>query len=316
MWNAYAEDAKGCAIKFGEDFFDIKKETDMYTGVSSYSDKSYILYEVMYLNPKNLENSLEEEKKENSVEKKKTVRITSSLRKKYDLSSSSKLVKTKDGYEIVDLGAENLQVKYNVKIDKDNQIINVIKKEEVPNYSVIYDFDDNPVLVVDGKKIPILEYYSPTFVVDLFNLVCVKWVGYEPFDKKLNKTLDLVINDVIENDLNKKDSFKGPGMGHSKAKKAYTYLQSMKCYKSLVEDLDDEIIDAVRRVNGKNRQIKEVVKVVAEYLSFQNSTFTTDDYENLLAFTKKHDDCLHHNPLGEDCEKTFIKIIRIMEHHI
>lgn len=235
----------------------------------------------------------EEEKKENSVEKKKTVRITSSLRKKYDLSSSSKLVKTKDGYEIVDLGAENLQVKYNVKIDKDNQIINVIKKEEVPNYSVIYDFDDNPVLVVDGKKIPILEYYSPTFVVDLFNLVCVKWVGYEPFDKKLNKTLDLVINDVIENDLNKKDSFKGPGMGHSKAKKAYTYLQSMKCYKSLVEDLDDEIIDAVRRVNGKNRQIKEVVKVVAEYLSFQNSTFTTDDYENLLAFTKKHDDMLY-----------------------
>lgn len=235
----------------------------------------------------------EEEKKENSVEKKKTVRITSSLRKKYDLSSSSKLVKTKDGYEIVDLGAENLQVKYNVKIDKDNQIINVIKKEEVPNYSVIYDFDDNPVLVVDGKKIPILEYYSPTFVVDLFNLVCVKWVGYEPFDKKLNKTLDLVINDVIENDLNKKDSFKGPGMGHSKAKKAYTYLQSMECYKSLVEDLDDEIIDAVRRVNGKNRQIKEVVKVVAEYLSFQNSTFTTDDYENLLAFTKKHDDMLY-----------------------
>lgn len=51
MWNAYAEDAKGCAIKFGEDFFDIKKKTDMYTGVSSYSDKSYILYEVMYLNP-------------------------------------------------------------------------------------------------------------------------------------------------------------------------------------------------------------------------------------------------------------------------
>lgn len=73
MWNAYAQDAEGCSIKFGEEFFDIKKETDMYTGVSSYSDKSYPLYEVLYLNSKPVEYDLKEGK--NTSEKLEKVKI-------------------------------------------------------------------------------------------------------------------------------------------------------------------------------------------------------------------------------------------------
>lgn len=73
MWNAYAEDAKGCSIKFGDDFFDIKKETDIYTGVSSYSDKSYLLYEVLYLNPK--EKSIEEDRGKGNSDKFEKVKI-------------------------------------------------------------------------------------------------------------------------------------------------------------------------------------------------------------------------------------------------
>ena len=43
-----------------------------------------------------------------------------------------------------------------------------------------------------------------------------------------------------------------------------------------------------------------------------NKKLTKEDI--LKHFTKKHDDCLHHNPLGEDCEKTFINAIEFAYH--
>lgn len=49
MWVSYAEDAKGCAITFENDFFDIRKTEDTLTDVSSYSDEDYPLYEIQYL---------------------------------------------------------------------------------------------------------------------------------------------------------------------------------------------------------------------------------------------------------------------------
>lgn len=49
MWNAYADDAKGCALTFAEDFFDIRDSGKTRTGVSVYSDKDYPLYEVQYI---------------------------------------------------------------------------------------------------------------------------------------------------------------------------------------------------------------------------------------------------------------------------
>ena len=49
MWVPYADDAKGCAITFADDFFDIRKTEDSLTDVSSYSDDDYPLYKIQYL---------------------------------------------------------------------------------------------------------------------------------------------------------------------------------------------------------------------------------------------------------------------------
>lgn len=54
MWVSYAEDAKGCAITFENDFFDIRKTEDTLTDVSSYSDKDYPLYEIQYMDKNDL----------------------------------------------------------------------------------------------------------------------------------------------------------------------------------------------------------------------------------------------------------------------
>ena len=55
MWVSYAEDAKGCAITFADEFFDIRKTEDNLTDISSYSDEDYPLYEVQYLDLNDLE---------------------------------------------------------------------------------------------------------------------------------------------------------------------------------------------------------------------------------------------------------------------
>ena len=55
MWVSYAEDAKGCAITFENDFFDIRKTEDTLTDISSYSDKDYPLYEIQYLDLSDLD---------------------------------------------------------------------------------------------------------------------------------------------------------------------------------------------------------------------------------------------------------------------
>lgn len=49
MWVPYGDDAKGCAITFSDDFFDIRKSRDKMTDVSSYSDMDYPLYKIQYL---------------------------------------------------------------------------------------------------------------------------------------------------------------------------------------------------------------------------------------------------------------------------
>lgn len=49
MWIPYADDAKGCAVTFTEEFFDIHKEKDILTDVSSYLDEASPLYMVQYL---------------------------------------------------------------------------------------------------------------------------------------------------------------------------------------------------------------------------------------------------------------------------
>ena len=148
MWNAYAEDAKGCAIKFGEDFFDIKKETDMYTGVSSYSDKSYILYEVMYLNPQNLENSLEEEKKEN---RDKLEKVKEYLDKVWELLISferyqhTELAKYGDEISLWE-EVRLIKCSYEPKVDRENF--------DIPRLYIEVDKDINKLKEVClGKKI-------------------------------------------------------------------------------------------------------------------------------------------------------------------
>lgn len=52
MWNAYAEDAKGCFIEFQEDFFDNRKKRNVYTDIASDCNVSYPLYKVIYINSK------------------------------------------------------------------------------------------------------------------------------------------------------------------------------------------------------------------------------------------------------------------------
>lgn len=49
MWVPYADDAKGCAITFADDFFDIRRTEDLLTDASSYSDDDYPLYKIQYL---------------------------------------------------------------------------------------------------------------------------------------------------------------------------------------------------------------------------------------------------------------------------
>ncbi len=49
MWVPYADDAKGCAVTFADDFFDIRKMDDHLTDVSAYTDNDYPLYEIQYL---------------------------------------------------------------------------------------------------------------------------------------------------------------------------------------------------------------------------------------------------------------------------
>ena len=55
MWVPYGDDAKGCAITFSDDFFDIRKSRDKLTDVSSYSDMDYPLYKIQYLDERTLE---------------------------------------------------------------------------------------------------------------------------------------------------------------------------------------------------------------------------------------------------------------------
>lgn len=52
MWVPYGDDAKGCAITFSDDFFDIRKSKDDLTDVSYYSDMDYPLYKIQYLDEK------------------------------------------------------------------------------------------------------------------------------------------------------------------------------------------------------------------------------------------------------------------------
>lgn len=55
MWVPYGDDAKGCAITFSDDFFDIRKSKDDLTDVSCYSDMDYPLYKIQYLDENCLE---------------------------------------------------------------------------------------------------------------------------------------------------------------------------------------------------------------------------------------------------------------------
>ncbi len=48
MWNTYADNAKGCAVTFAEEFFDIRSDSEEKLGISVYSDENYPLYEVQY----------------------------------------------------------------------------------------------------------------------------------------------------------------------------------------------------------------------------------------------------------------------------
>ncbi len=50
MWIPYADDAKGCAVIFGDDFFDVRKGGGTLTEVSDYSDNDYPLYRIQYIN--------------------------------------------------------------------------------------------------------------------------------------------------------------------------------------------------------------------------------------------------------------------------
>ncbi len=50
MWIPYADDAKGCSVIFGDDFFDVRKGGGTLTEVSDYSDNDYPLYRIQYVN--------------------------------------------------------------------------------------------------------------------------------------------------------------------------------------------------------------------------------------------------------------------------
>ncbi len=61
MWVPYADDAKGCAITFADDFFDIRKTEDSLTDASSYSDDDYPLYTIQYLDEDKWKNWIEQD---------------------------------------------------------------------------------------------------------------------------------------------------------------------------------------------------------------------------------------------------------------
>ncbi|MCC8138439.1 MAG: hypothetical protein LIO76_10400 [Clostridiales bacterium] len=52
MWIAYSNNADGCAIEFGDDFFDIRYDTGIEMGKSLYTDEDYPLYTVKYIDRK------------------------------------------------------------------------------------------------------------------------------------------------------------------------------------------------------------------------------------------------------------------------
>ncbi len=52
MWIPYGDNAKGCAVVFADEFFDIRKTKDTLTDVSTYSGQEYPLYKIQYLDEK------------------------------------------------------------------------------------------------------------------------------------------------------------------------------------------------------------------------------------------------------------------------
>lgn len=54
MWMAYGDNAEGCSITFADDFFDIRSQIKGPLGLTEYSDKDYPLYQVQYLDEKEL----------------------------------------------------------------------------------------------------------------------------------------------------------------------------------------------------------------------------------------------------------------------
>ena len=81
MWNAYAEDAKGCYIEFEDDFFDNRSGRDAYKDI--FSPSSYPLYKVIYLNSKEEMKAVDGDKMGN--ENSELVAIKGHLRKIWEL---------------------------------------------------------------------------------------------------------------------------------------------------------------------------------------------------------------------------------------
>lgn len=52
MWITYSNNADGCAIEFGDDFFDIRNDVGIEMGTSLYTDDDYPLYTVKYIDRK------------------------------------------------------------------------------------------------------------------------------------------------------------------------------------------------------------------------------------------------------------------------
>ncbi|MCC8051172.1 MAG: tetratricopeptide repeat protein [Clostridiales bacterium] len=52
MWITYSNNADGCAIEFGDDFFDIRYDPGIEMGTSLYTDEDYPLYTVKYIDRK------------------------------------------------------------------------------------------------------------------------------------------------------------------------------------------------------------------------------------------------------------------------
>ena len=57
MWVVYADNAKGCAVTYSEDFLNLRAAKDSLTDVATYSDADYPLYRVQYIDTKNIDKS-------------------------------------------------------------------------------------------------------------------------------------------------------------------------------------------------------------------------------------------------------------------